>query len=129
MTPERYLENLRKLCRSLPATTEKPSWGHPNFAAGGKTFAVYEVYKQRPSIAVLATREQQQFLVQDERFYVTPYVGKHGWVSAWLDRAPEWPMLADLVRTAHALATATAAAAAPRQQRPRARSKHKGTRA
>ena len=40
----RTLTRLRKLCLALPETTEVPSWGHPNFKAGKKTYAVLEVY-------------------------------------------------------------------------------------
>ena len=110
MTPERYLEKLRALCRKLPETAEKPSWGHPNFTAGGRIFAAVEHYRGRPSLAVATSLEEQSFLVQDPRFAVAPYVGKHGWVMACLDTEPEWPLLEDLLRKAHARVLAKAGA-------------------
>src|ERR1035438_10452052 len=36
-TPGGVLEDLRALCLSLPETSERTSWGHPNFLAGKKT--------------------------------------------------------------------------------------------
>jgi predicted DNA-binding protein (MmcQ/YjbR family) len=108
VTPERYLEKLRALCRKLPDTAEKQSWGHPNFTAGGRIFAAVEKYRGRPSLAVATSLEEQSFLVQDERFAVAPYVGKHGWVMAWLDAGPEWALLEELLRKAHARVLAKA---------------------
>jgi predicted DNA-binding protein (MmcQ/YjbR family) len=102
VSPESYLEKLRALCRRLPDTAEKQSWGHPNFTAGGRMFAAVEKCRGRPSLAVATSLEEQSFLVQDPRFAVAPYVGKHGWVTVWLDLEPEWPLLEDLLRKAHA---------------------------
>ena len=39
-------KKLRGLCLSLPETSEVGSWGHPNFRAGKKTFAVFETYEE-----------------------------------------------------------------------------------
>jgi predicted DNA-binding protein (MmcQ/YjbR family) len=108
VTPERYLDKLRALCQRLPDTAEKQSWGHPNFTAGGRIFAAAEVYRGRPSFGIATSLEEQSFLVQDERFAIAPYVGKHGWVTVWLDTKPEWALLEDLLRKAHARVLAKA---------------------
>ena len=77
MTPKRreppMLTRLRRLCLSLPETTETASWGHPNFKVRGRTFAVYELYRGRPCLAVKAAPGMQQILIDDERIYRTPY--------------------------------------------------------
>jgi len=112
VTPERYLEKLRALCRRLPDTAEKQGWGHPNFTAGGRMFAAAEVCRGRPSFGIATSLEEQSFLVEDPRFAVAPYVGKHGWVTVWLDMEPEWPLLEDLLRKAHARVRAKARARA-----------------
>jgi hypothetical protein len=44
------VERLRSLCLTLPETSERSSWGHPNFRAGRKTFAAFEIVRGRPSI-------------------------------------------------------------------------------
>jgi predicted DNA-binding protein (MmcQ/YjbR family) len=117
VTPAQYLSKLRALCRRLPDTSERSSFGHPNFAAGDRLFAAFEVYRGIPSIAVLATPAEQAFLLQNTAFYKTPYVGNRGWVSADLRQQPPWPLLAELLRAGHALALAPRA----RRKQPRAR--------
>ena len=97
--PEKWL---RKICLALPGTSEKISWGHPNFRVANRTFAAFEIYKGRPSIAIEAEIDEQAFLVERFGFYVTPYVGKRGWVSAWVDVPAPYKLMEDLVREAHA---------------------------
>ncbi len=102
MQPKHYLDRLRTLCRRLPETGEKQSWGHPNFTAGGRIFAAVEIYKGRPCLAIATSKEEQSLLVEDPHFMIAPYVGKHGWVAALLDTEPAWNMLEPLLRSAHA---------------------------
>jgi hypothetical protein len=45
------LKKLRDLCLSLQETSERSSWGHPNFVAGKKAFVTFEFSDLRPSIA------------------------------------------------------------------------------
>ena len=100
-TQARILARLRRLCLSLPGTSEVASWGHPNFKVGGRTFAVYEVYKGRPAIAVKTEPGLQEMLIDDERIYRTPYVGHRGWVSIWIDRPVAWKSIRDLVMASY----------------------------
>lgn len=99
------LEWLRKSCRSLPGAVEVEAWGHPNFKAGGRAFAAFEIWKGRPSIALLADREEQELLVERFCFFRTPYAGKRGWVSAWVDEPAPFAMIKTLLRQAHRRAT------------------------
>jgi len=92
---------IRKVCMALPATTEAASWGHPNFRAAGRTFAVFETYRGRPCIAIAAEPEEQSFLVERFGFFRTPYVGARGWVSAWVDEPAPFRLIGDLARKAH----------------------------
>jgi predicted DNA-binding protein (MmcQ/YjbR family) len=82
-------------------------------------FAAAEVWRGRPTFGIATSRAEQAFLTQDPRFAIAPYVGKHGWVTVWLDTGPEWPLLEALLRKAHARVLAKAAGAG----RPRARRK------
>jgi predicted DNA-binding protein (MmcQ/YjbR family) len=93
---------LRTLCGTLPEVEEVVAWGHPNFRTAGGTFAVFEVYRGRPSIAVKAELADQEILVEQFGFFRTPYAGKRGWVSAWVDEAAPWDLLQDLITKAHA---------------------------
>lgn len=102
MRPDVCLARVRALCRRLPATGEKLSWGHPNFTAGGCMFAALGDYGGKPCLGIATSLEEQAFLLQDDRFAIAPYVGKHGWVTVALDRAPAWSLLEDLLTKAHA---------------------------
>lgn len=99
----RFVERFRKLCLSLPEAVEVEAWGHPNFRAGKKTFSVFEFYKERPCIAVKMGTAQQAVFLDDERFFETPYIGKHGWVSLWVDGRVDWTLIEDLVLTSYRL--------------------------
>jgi hypothetical protein len=36
-----------------------------------------------------------------DRFFVPPYVGKGGWVGIYLDDAPDWDAISDILREAY----------------------------
>ena len=38
-----------------------------------------------------------------KRYFVPPYVGKSGWVGAFIDRGADWEIVADLLRDAYRL--------------------------
>jgi predicted DNA-binding protein (MmcQ/YjbR family) len=92
---------IRKVCMALPGTSEAASWGHPNFRAAGRTFAVFEIYRGRPCIAIAAEPEEQAFLVERFGFFKTPYVGNRGWVSIHVDQPAPFSLVRDLVFAAH----------------------------
>ena len=93
---EQTLKQLRSLCLSLPETSEKASWGHPNFRAGKKVFVAFERVKGRASMAFrLDPKEVDQLLVRKE-FFVTPY-GRGLWVSLWADGRVDWRAVEQLV--------------------------------
>jgi predicted DNA-binding protein (MmcQ/YjbR family) len=97
---DKALARLRRRCLGLPETSEKGSWGHPNFRAGEKTFAAFEWIQGRPSIAVRLDAAEADYLrTRHENFFLTPY-GRGIWVSAWADVAVDWPLIDDLVERA-----------------------------
>jgi len=98
---QRLLGQLRRFSLSLPDGVETDSWGHPNFRAGKKTFAVYEIYQGRPCIAVKLPAPEGERLLADPRFYRTPYTGKHGWVSLLVDHPVAWSLVKSLVLTSY----------------------------
>ena len=104
---DQHLKKLRTLCLSLPGVTEVVAWGHPNFRVGKKTFAVFEIYRGRPSIAVKAADGLEELLIDEVRFFRTPYIGHRGWVSAWVDRDVDWVLLKKLVKQSHGLVAPT----------------------
>ena len=98
-------KRLSEFCLSLPGTTEKISWGHPNYRAGGRTFATLESFKGVISIAVRTPDEQRDLLLADPRFFPTPYSGGKGWVSLRMEGRTSWTLVKELCRHAHALVT------------------------
>ena len=90
----------RRLCLALPETAEKASWGHPNFRAGKKTFCAFEVIDNRPSIAFRLPRARVSRVQGQPQFFATPY-GRGLWVSLWMDRAVDWPLVERLVEESY----------------------------
>ena len=91
---------LRTLALSLPETTATMSWGHPNFRAGRKTFAAFEIVKGRPSIAFRLDRADRDRVLRRTQFFATPY-GRGVWVSMWADKAIDWTLVGDLLRRSY----------------------------
>jgi predicted DNA-binding protein (MmcQ/YjbR family) len=94
------LERLRALCLALPETSEKSSWGHPNFRAGKRTFAAFERVGGQPSMAFRLDRTEVLRLVRRRQCFATPY-GRGLWVSVWADQSVEWILVEDLVRRSY----------------------------
>ncbi len=105
MDEKKILEKLRELCLVLPKTSETITFGHPTFQVGTKTFTVLETYKGELSICVKVGKSMQQVFLEDPRFYRTPYVGQHGWVSlrAKTKTKLNWEEIAELVRGSYEL--------------------------
>lgn len=100
------------------------SFGHPTFRAGKKTFAVLEEYQGELAICFKATVADQALLTIDPKFYVAPYIGKHGWTSMRVGSPPDWQEVAELVRTSYrVVATKRMLGALEEDTRPRTRRK------
>ena len=86
------------------------AWGEPTFRVKNKLFAMYASTNThhgagRPGVWIKSAAVTQDMLVRAEpaRYFVPPYVGKSGWVGAYLDRKPDWDVLVDLLRDAYRL--------------------------
>jgi predicted DNA-binding protein (MmcQ/YjbR family) len=102
------LGRLRKICMGLPDVAEGTTFGHPTFRVKGKMFAVIEEYKGELGICVKVEKELQGIFLDDSRFFRTPYIGKHGWVTLKVYAARlNWVEVKDLVRGSHRLVAAT----------------------
>ena len=105
--PER-LERLRRMCLALPETNEKEAWGDPTWRVRDRIFAMQKGNFEggRPTVWLKAAEGAQAVLVGSDpgRFFVPPYVGKEGWVGAYLDVARvDWDELAELVEDSYRL--------------------------
>jgi predicted DNA-binding protein (MmcQ/YjbR family) len=98
------LKRLRKVCLSLPETSETVKWGHPTFVAGHKIFAVLDEYGGRPCIAFRTDPPRQAELLRDPRFYAAPYAAAQGWVCMHADRRINWRYVSELLRGSYRMA-------------------------
>jgi predicted DNA-binding protein (MmcQ/YjbR family) len=96
------VQKLRTLCLAFPETSERSSWGHPNFRAGKRTFAAFEAVKGRPSIAIHLNSTDVDLLLRRKPFFVTPY-GRGQWVSLWADGKVDWRLVARLLERSYRL--------------------------
>ena len=98
------LTKLRKICDRLPEVRETVTFGHPTFQVAGKTFAVLEEYKRELGLALKVEQTLQEVFLKDPRFYRTPYIGKHGWVTLRMEAAPlNWKEVGEMVRGSYRL--------------------------
>ncbi len=98
---ETTLTRLRRICRSLPEVTERPSHGAPTwFVRGQRSFLSYWGNGHHadtfPHLRCAAGPGVQAELVSAEpdRFFRPPYVGGRGWIGVRLDRDVDWDELA-----------------------------------
>ena len=117
-TEREILNKLRKVCLAVPGSEETVSFGHPSFGINGKIFAVLEEYKGELGICVKVEKELQDIFLKDPRFFQTPYIGKHGWVTLRVSAARlNWSEVADLVKASGRLVTPASKAAGKKHVR------------
>jgi predicted DNA-binding protein (MmcQ/YjbR family) len=99
---EKILEKVRSICLALPEATEVESWGHPTFRAGKqKMFAGYGETDGAPTLGLKVGLNRQEELLEDPRFFPTPFAAHQGWVSLRLDAKTDWEEVKGLVREAY----------------------------
>jgi predicted DNA-binding protein (MmcQ/YjbR family) len=93
-------DRVRRLCLSLPESSEAGSWGHPNFRAGKRTFVAFEWITGRPSIAFRLSPTDVDLLLRRSGFFATPY-GQGQWVSVWADASLDRRLIDRLVQQSY----------------------------
>jgi predicted DNA-binding protein (MmcQ/YjbR family) len=80
------------------------TWGHPTFKANGKTFSVLEKYKGVLGICVKVEKELVDSFLKDDRFFLTPYIGRQGWVTLKVHAARlNWREISELLTGSYLL--------------------------
>ena len=79
------LARLRKLCLTLPETSEGTSFGSPVFKAGKKTFCSFNCHGGKPGALFWVGATGQAMLTADSRFEIPAYMGHNGWIRLRLD--------------------------------------------
>jgi predicted DNA-binding protein (MmcQ/YjbR family) len=95
------LKKIRSICLALPEAREVEAWGHPTFRAGKKMFAGFGEDDEGLTIGLAMGFDRQDELLNDKRFFPTPYAARLGWVSVHIDRNTDWDELAGLIREAY----------------------------
>lgn len=100
------LAKLRRLCLSLPETTERLSHGEPTwFVRDKKTFVTYADHHHDDRLAFWCAAPggvQEAMVASDpDRYFVPPYVGHRGWLGVYLDVPVKWDEIGDLVEDAY----------------------------
>ena len=98
---DRALEHVRDLCLALPEACEVEAWGHPTFRAGKKMFAAFGDGYGVLSLGMKVGFERQDELLEDDRFFPTPYAAHQGWVSLRIDSKTDWDEVGELLREAY----------------------------
>jgi predicted DNA-binding protein (MmcQ/YjbR family) len=92
------IERLRKICMALPDATETTNFDHPFFRVKNKPFCVFH-----GAIAFKVLKTEQNIFLEDPRFFKTPYMHHHGWVSLHAERKLDWREIAELVQASYEL--------------------------
>jgi predicted DNA-binding protein (MmcQ/YjbR family) len=98
---ERALSRVRSICEALPEAAEVEAWGHPTFRAGKKMFAAFGEGEEGLAFGLKVGHERQEELLEDGRFFPTPYAAHQGWVSLRIDSQTDWQEVAGLLREAY----------------------------
>lgn len=98
---DKHLGKIRELCLAFPESKEVEAWGHPTFRAGKKMFAAYGDDPEGATLGMKVGFDRQDELLQDSRFYPTPYAARQGWVSIRIGSKTNWKEIAGLLREAY----------------------------
>jgi hypothetical protein len=91
---EERLRRVRRICSTLPQTTEKLSHGEPTFFVRKKVYAMFANNHHSDghvAVWIPAAPGLQEVLVKNEpeKFFRPPYVGVRGWVGIELDEVDD----------------------------------------
>jgi len=98
---EKPLKRIRRICATLPETTEKLSHGEPTFFVRKKVYAMFaNNHHNDGHIAVWlpVPLGMQEVLIEaaPEKFFKPPYVGVRGWIGIELDRIDDQELASHL---------------------------------
>ena len=101
------LARVRKICLSLPETTERASHGAPSFFIRDKVCFVNYMDDHhddgRLALWCACPPGMREGLVraEPEHYFVSPYVGVRGWIGKRLDRGIDWDDVERVIREAY----------------------------
>ena len=94
------LNHVRRICANLPEVDEIiDGFGHTVFQVNGKSFIRMGEGGGVATMCFKSDLENQEILLQQGRFYRTPYIGQHGWVS--INSPQDWDEMGELCKEAY----------------------------
>jgi hypothetical protein len=108
---EEHLQRVRRICATLPETTEKTSHGEPTFFTKKKVYAMFANNHHNDghiAVWIAAPPGLQGMLVKSEpqKFFRPPYVGVRGWIGIELSRISDEELTGHLVEAWRLIAEA-----------------------
>ncbi len=101
------IEWVRKLCKSLPHTTEEVLWGGDLvFKIGGKMFAAMPIEPAPVCLSLKVRGEEFAELCEREGVIPAPYLARYSWISLESEDAIPVAELKRLVRQSYDLVRA-----------------------
>ena len=95
----RTVDRLRRIATRLPEVVEgrTAGRGNPTWQAGKKPFAWTGRYGGRRVLSFKADPSEHPILLEDPRFTVARYVGRHGWLVLDLEDEQDWGEIEELI--------------------------------
>lgn len=96
------LERVRKACQGLSEVEEAPDgFGYITFRVNGRSFIRIGETETGLALSFKSDHENQEILLQGNRYVKPPYIGRHGWVSVRWDQPVDWDELSELCEEAY----------------------------
>ena len=97
VSAEQILGKLRKICLTLPDTTETLTWGKPHFRVANKIFCGCGGEGGRPCLGFKMEMADATVMINIPGITKAPYVGNQGWVSLDPDVFDDWDEIEQMV--------------------------------
>ena len=103
MNSDDQLHRLRRICATLPETTERLSHGEPTFFVRKKVYAMFANNHHNDghiAIWIPAAPGVQEMLIHNfpQTYFKPPYVGVRGWIGIDLDSISDEDLLSHLLQ-------------------------------
>lgn len=92
------LQRIERFCLSFPDTKVVIQFGHPFYKWRDKPFCIVG-----ETLSIKVEKQSQPVFLQDPRFTMTHYIGRHGWISLQLPAKPDWEEIEELIRGSYLL--------------------------
>lgn len=99
----KLIEKMKKLAAKLPEVdVGVDGFGHTTFKVGKQSLVLIGGGENdKGSLSMKADVDTQRALIKRGPWIRTPYIGQHGWVTAWGDAKLDWSEVAELLEDAY----------------------------